>query len=476
MAFVDLTPSAEEAASAGATWDCVSDRYLEPALSLLPPGKAWRGGALREVVGALMWEFSRVWRAGQALFDECDPRTASTHLVDWERILGLPECAEPTTIAGRRVAAAVKLAAASGHTQSLAWWTSVALSLGVEILFIEQGPGPFAVGDPVTTSLGSDEWEQVWTIIAEHVAAEDEAAWECFQEHNASLDTLALTHWRWATTTSGTANDLAAVASGSGYVVAVGASGTVRVSVDDGATWSAGLGGLANGVAGIGHASSTWIAVDDTGQIYRTVDVGAVAFNTTDTLADAGTAVDPAPFYGPGFWQFASVDPDPKIWVSDDDGASVGGPARPAAVSMRAATHDDTALIQVGDGGVIWRSTDSGGSWGAVTSPVSDDLRGAAARPGVMVAVGDTGTIIRSTDSGSSWSEIGSPVSDDLFAVAAGDRWWYAVGDNGVIIESEDDGATWSEVDSPTTSPLRGVCVHRGRAVAVGDGGVIVIE
>lgn len=475
MAWVDLT-STVTAATASATWDATSDAYLEPALALLPRGRAWaRTGLMRELMRALMMEFSRVDRRARDLVNEVDPATTWEHLEDYERVLGLPECTGlPETLAERRDAVSEKLRAAAGHDQAIGWWEGLADNLGLDLWKTETGPGAFTVISEVTDKIGGDEWEWVVTLTLEHLTDEAEKVFECQVEHSAALETLFVVHWRWNLAESGTAQDLFAVESGKGYLVAVGTSGVCVLSKDHGASWSTGAPLADDGLA-VAYGNGKWLAGGVAGEVYQTAEP-EVPWSTVETLGYEIYAIDAVRIL-PGTFHYGDEGSDPKIWNTPDHGTSTNGGGRPAAHDGYGAAHDADAWVQVGSGGTVYRSVDDGVSWGTVASGVVVALRAVELFTGTAVAVGDSGTIIRSETSGASWSTVTSGTSEHLYGVASyGGGRWVVVG-AAIILLSDDDGETWAPAETqPTVAALRAVTIHEGRAIAVGDGGVIVRE
>ena len=88
--------------------DVVDELSLPKLQALMPPGLAWVRDSdtrITKFLRGLAYSFARVSRRVRDLLEEVDPRTTYEMLEDWERVYGLPdECAQPTTLAGRRTA------------------------------------------------------------------------------------------------------------------------------------------------------------------------------------------------------------------------------------------------------------------------------------------------------------------------------------------------------------------------------------
>jgi len=71
------------------------DAILAATLALLPPGSALIDGTDSEIAKVLRTHARAVDRLealADSLIEEIDPRSTTTFLEDWERLLGLPEC------------------------------------------------------------------------------------------------------------------------------------------------------------------------------------------------------------------------------------------------------------------------------------------------------------------------------------------------------------------------------------------------
>ena len=145
--------------------------YAAQARKLLPLGLIWAirtGTPYGDFVDGLATEFARVESRFAEAELEIDPRTTTELISDWERNLGLPgECASnPTTTIARRAAITAKLASQGG--QSVAYYTTLAATLGWEIE-IEEYPPP-AIERPtapmVAGSACTELYVFAWTVHA----------------------------------------------------------------------------------------------------------------------------------------------------------------------------------------------------------------------------------------------------------------------------------------------------------------------
>ncbi|MGH9349378.1 MAG: YmfQ family protein [Vicinamibacterales bacterium] len=141
--------------------------YARQLHQLLPPGAAWQtepGSRLKALLLGIAEELARVDGRAMALIDESDPRTTLELLVEWERVLGLPDPCVPgeQSIAQRRIAAAARFTALGG--QRAAYYIAVALALGYDITVSEFTPHD--VDDDVEVPLVGEAWAYVWQVNA----------------------------------------------------------------------------------------------------------------------------------------------------------------------------------------------------------------------------------------------------------------------------------------------------------------------
>ena len=102
---------------------------------LLPQGAAWTvsGTPLGDLLSALAQELARVDARATVLRGESDPGEASELLVDWERVLGLPDpcLTVAQSTAQRQLAARTQFTLAGG--QSADWFVALAARLGYTV-------------------------------------------------------------------------------------------------------------------------------------------------------------------------------------------------------------------------------------------------------------------------------------------------------------------------------------------------------
>lgn len=143
--------------------------YADVMLLLLPRGKLWTDDRARKL--ALLYrgmseEWARVDERASDVIDESDLRTADELIGEWETFFGLPDPCEtspPTLLQERRDALVAKAKATGG--QSIAYFTAVALDLGVVVTITEHQHGlPFRMGvgrmgDPLNGEGAAFQWQ-----------------------------------------------------------------------------------------------------------------------------------------------------------------------------------------------------------------------------------------------------------------------------------------------------------------------------
>lgn len=147
--------------------------YRQQLQALLPQGHAWSRApdAILTCIldaGAVLLAGAD-FRSGQ-LAAELDPRTAVELLIDWERVVGLPdpyfsEDVSTLTLIERQFDVHAKLTMIGG--QSDAYFTSIAPRLGYEITIGEYTP--HTVEKTVNTPIYGEDWAFVWSVKSAEV-------------------------------------------------------------------------------------------------------------------------------------------------------------------------------------------------------------------------------------------------------------------------------------------------------------------
>ncbi len=135
-------------------------------------------------------------------------------------------------------------------------------------------------------------------------------------------------------------------------------------------------------------------------------------------------------------------------------------------------TNNTVRIIHTSDGGQSWAPQDC-----------TDHGRGKELRSVWFVssksgcAVGDAGAIFITTNSGKKWQQVKSGTEKALYAVCFTDKKnGWAVGEAGTILATTDGGKKWKKVKSPVKETLFGLHFNKkGKAgIAVGTDGKII--
>lgn len=468
--YGDISPQSE------LILDITSEKFAPLVMDLLPHGHAWdrEDPILQELVRAESIELSRVDVRARALERELIPAQTFELLTDWETSYGLPDCAQPDTLEGRRAALAAKLLAQAGHDQSFGWWDNLISGLGYDLHFVELGPGWMTCIDECVDVLTDEAF--AWAVAVDHGA--NDALLECIVSNNALLISFPSVHYLWTHVGTGTSSWRGICGNSKGFSVVVGVGGAVKYSDVDLDTWTIAAGVPAQDIRAV-------CAVDDV-----FVAVGAPALDAIYSLDGGKNWIASAPFAGnllqgisrgPGVDQVAvAVGVGGQIWRTTNAGQTFTSVASPTAFSLYCVCACEGAML-AGGPGLLIRSTSNGAApWSFVGVPgFSETIFGIAGRGQICVFVTSAGQIWRSTDAGQTWAQMLSPVTSNLLAVTASSSGrWTACGAGGVILQSLDDGMTWDLQASPTTQDLYGADYQfqSGQAFLAGNNGRLILE
>lgn len=281
-------------------------------------------------------------------------------------------------------------------------------------------------------------------------------------------------HAQWTQLNSGTGEILWGVGAISGEqsgVYAVGNSGTILRSDDNGDNWYAEnspYSGTLNGISRDG--------------MYIAADGGHILVNFSPWLDCTTGTTRPILCLQPLCYEVA-VGAHGTILTTYESMTSWTTAISHTTRDLYGVIDDRSNYwsVAVGASGAVVRTTDWGQTWSAVTSSTTNYLFAVCRTPGsnVVVAVGQYGTIIRSTDLGATWSTAESGTGEDLYGVCdcgGNPDTLTAVGTGGTILNSDDHGTTWQSDNSPTPSQLNWVnCMGGGTPTfIVGVDGMIL--
>ena len=282
------------------------------------------------------------------------------------------------------------------------------------------------------------------------------------------------TAWRPLTITPDLA--FSATAYGNGHYVAVGsypftnhpAIGTAAVYSTDGIDYALGSTapfiGAGAGFKDVVFGNGQFVAVG-TNAIIQTSPDGKQWVTRYSSLSESLYSIA----YGGG--QFVAVGPGGLVLRSSNGQNWVAGSSGPAA-NHKGITYANGQFVAVGAQGSISTSTD-GGMWTARTSGTAVDLSSVIYGNGIYVAVGAGGTLIRSTNS-IDWTSGAAFTNDAIHDVTFANGQFVTVGENGEIFTSP-NGTNWTKRLTGTDGfNLNGIGYANGLFVAVGDGAMLL--
>jgi len=342
-------------------------------------------------------------------------------------------------------------------------------------------------------------------------------------EVEASLKPSAVTAQKEEETATRKYYDLNGITFGDNTFVAVGKTGAIRTSSDNGSSWDNGTSGTTYYFNEVAYGDSTFIAVGQSGKIITSSDNGSSWDNSTQAITtaqltgvafgdDVGIAVASTDIlrsrndngsnwvrsntldkmYDVGFGndtasgEIATVDTithggdhDNGTYTSVALSGGSGSGAQATVivsgdnVTSVSITEGGTGLYQIGDVLTIDNATiggDDNATCRVATVTVTSN---------VFIGVGAKGASCYSPDdspysNGEKWI-CNPPITNEktLYGITYGNNKFITVGASGSVLRS-DDGSDWDSSTSNTTGTLYSVAFGNSRFVAVGYNTVIV--
>ena len=443
MAFEDVYSEVLSTSVVAGTYDEANDSYLKVLVSLLPQGPAWVFDVASDMLGLLegmSYSFFRVFKRGQDLLEEFDPRTTVELIDDWERVFDLPgdNPSPPTTLAERQAALH---AAWLGHGDTTpAAVEDIAAGLGYTATVEHKTHDPFVAGSPVGDPLTQNEWAFVWYLKT--LGATADATLKYLVGKVVPLHTrvvFKIVAATWVSRTSQLGSDPVRVIGWAHDLhIVAGDSGKLSTS-PDGETWTARTIGFGtSSVRQFLYADALLMVIGDDGNLSTSVDGITWSSRTSQFGATDIKAVVHAGFL------FTAVGSSGKISTSPDGETWT---ARTAAGGFVGIFNDvlfgRSLYLACGASGELQTSPD-GSTWTARNSQLgSSFLNSLAYGNGTLVVVGTGGGLSSSTD-GITWvSRTSQFGSSTIKKVIWGGSLFVAVGDLGKISTSP-DGETWT--------------------------------
>jgi photosystem II stability/assembly factor-like uncharacterized protein len=290
----------------------------------------------------------------------------------------------------------------------------------------------------------------------------------------------------WTTQSSGTRNNLNGVACATttqclvvGNKAGAGTNGVVLATTDGGSSWATHNSGTANNLTAVACADeSTCWAVGQNGTILKTTTAGATwSPQTSGTTTQLNGISCPSTTTCFAVGNKDGKGTDAEILATTDGGASWIEQAAVTTNNLNeVACVSGSVCRAVGQSGTILATADAGATWTVQASGTTQALSGVTCASVTSChAVGAAGTIVATND-GSTWSAQASGKTVALNAVACVDAGTCrSVGATGTIIATTDGGSNWVSETSGTNAALRGVsCISTTSCWAVGNNGVIL--
>jgi photosystem II stability/assembly factor-like uncharacterized protein len=253
----------------------------------------------------------------------------------------------------------------------------------------------------------------------------------------------------WTNTDYPSSQQIRAVYAAPFGLVAVGDTGTIITSTDNGVTWTAQTSGTVENLYAVRYDAETdiFIAVGANGKILISPD--AVSW-----VSQASGVIEH--LYAIAYNQFGAgyvvvgalgtvlISAAGTSWTTESSGVTT---------DLRGLSHDGVRYIATGANGVIRAST-NGITWfprvAATTESLNAIITANIANVATRVTVGANGVSFVSTDANATtWTAQTTGTAYTLANITYGNGHYYAVGTNGTIIDTANVANGWSNVSIP---------------------------
>lgn len=221
-------------------------------------------------------------------------------------------------------------------------------------------------------------------------------------------------------------------------------------------------------------------AIGKSGEVYRSTDDG----NTWHQVVLPGSGT----VYGVGYYRYSSTDntaiivgENGSVFRSTNNGISWSKVANiPTSQTLRSVSIHNSYVVAVGEQGTIIYSTNRGANWTKATAPSppgpSSALLSVSMKSTTAIAVGENGWVLRSTTSGRTWSNITTNIPNKtlnrVYLYSSSSRA-VIVGESGTRLYSLNGGRNWSAVTSGNiTQHLFAVGLDSSRGFVGGQAGM----
>lgn len=143
-----------------------ADDYVQLLLQLLPDGPAWpkqAGSSSETIYGTSGRELAALHERVEHLIEEADPRTTSELLVDWERVVGLPDpCLDPPSSTAERRRRVVQRLTSQGG-QSVAFFVGLLEAFGFPGATVTEFR-PMRCNSKANAAINQGGWRFGWRV------------------------------------------------------------------------------------------------------------------------------------------------------------------------------------------------------------------------------------------------------------------------------------------------------------------------
>jgi len=226
--------------------------------------------------------------------------------------------------------------------------------------------------------------------------------------------------------------DLEGITFGNNKFVAVGKSGVVRTSSDNGTSWDNGTSGTTRTLWEIAYGNSTFVAVGDSGTHLYSRDNGGTWSAGTWSENDRVTGVA----FGNNTFIGVSIYGE-YVTKSVDNGSNWSKKAQ--GIAVYDVTYGNSKFVASGDNGAIAHSSNDGENWTNGESRTSTAyLYGITFGNNRFLTVGASGWLSYSSDNGSDFTALTIPLANTLFSTAYGNNIFVSVGYYSVVVSDND--------------------------------------
>lgn len=221
-------------------------------------------------------------------------------------------------------------------------------------------------------------------------------------------------------------------------------------------------------------AGGLFLAVGDTGQIATSTDDGVTWVSRTSGVTSDLKACVTIP--GAKYIAVGSVDAGTGVILKSTDGTTFSRKTSIAFGHNAICFMSGTTYIIVGAGGSILVSTDTGDTWSESTDSrieTTENLLGVVSNGTNVISVGDNGKIITaSVGNLNVWTTRTSGTSANISGVSVSGTTFYAVcSSSSEILKSTDNGITWTIVNSGSNK--KAIYIDSKRLITAGSSGDI---